>query len=228
MGIYIILSGYIYNNQITYLPESLCNILDNLYSISLEYNLLCSGTYPECIEEYLSVQDTSNCYEICEEFDIVDFQMMADTEFGNQLIINLSVPEIELYAPDFILQTDDEYFSIIDPIASFFFITGPSTVDLHYNYEYEYLPDNHLFSGNINIISGDNTLTCNLPFNELINNGILGDLNSDDSVDILDVIILVNHILSPAAVELDGADINNDGEVNVLDVVALVNIILSN
>jgi len=56
---------------------------------------------------------------------------------------------------------------------------------------------------------------------------IIGDLNYDNSVDILDVIILVNHILSPAAVELDGADINNDGEVNILDVVALVNIILS-
>jgi len=57
---------------------------------------------------------------------------------------------------------------------------------------------------------------------------IIGDLNYDDSVDILDVIILVNYILSPATVELDGADINNDGDVNVLDVVALVNIILSN
>jgi len=56
---------------------------------------------------------------------------------------------------------------------------------------------------------------------------IIGDLNYDNSVDILDVIILVNHILSPAAVELDGADINGDGEVNILDVVALVNIILS-
>ena len=55
-----------------------------------------------------------------------------------------------------------------------------------------------------------------------------GDLNVDGSIDILDVIILVNHILSPATVELDGADINNDGEVNILDVVALVNIILNN
>ena len=59
-------------------------------------------------------------------------------------------------------------------------------------------------------------------------NYLVGDLNYDDSVDILDIIILVNHILSPAAVELDGADINNDGEVNILDIIALVNIILSN
>tara|TARA_B100000029_G_scaffold494431_1_gene558159 strand:+ start:164 stop:1162 length:999 start_codon:yes stop_codon:yes gene_type:complete len=57
---------------------------------------------------------------------------------------------------------------------------------------------------------------------------IQGDLNGDDSVDILDVIILVNHILSPSTLELEGADINIDGEVNVLDVVVLVNIILSN
>ena len=54
-----------------------------------------------------------------------------------------------------------------------------------------------------------------------------GDLNDDDSIDVLDVITLVNHILSPTNVELDGADINNDGEINILDVVALVNIILS-
>ena len=55
----------------------------------------------------------------------------------------------------------------------------------------------------------------------------LGDINGDDSVDILDVIILVNYILSDNTSELDGADINNDDDVNILDVVALVNIILN-
>ena len=45
---------------------------------------------------------------------------------------------------------------------------------------------------------------------------------------ILDVIILVNHILSPAAVELDGADLNNDGIENILDIIILVNLILNN
>ena len=54
-----------------------------------------------------------------------------------------------------------------------------------------------------------------------------GDLNDDGNIDVLDVIILVNHILSPSTVELEGADINNDGEINILDIVALVNIILS-
>ena len=59
-----------------------------------------------------------------------------------------------------------------------------------------------------------------------LNSSISGDLNDDDSVDVLDIVILVNHILNPAAVELEGADLNNDGVVNILDIVALVNIIL--
>mgnify|MGYP003322618695 FL=1 len=65
-----------------------------------------------------------------------------------------------------------------------------------------------------------------LYYRKSASNYLLGDLNYDNSVDILDIIILVNHILSPAAVDLDGGDINNDGEVNILDIVALVNIIL--
>jgi len=54
-----------------------------------------------------------------------------------------------------------------------------------------------------------------------------GDFNNDDSINILDVIILVNHILSPDTLELEGADMNNDGMVNILDIIVLINIILS-
>ena len=63
---------------------------------------------------------------------------------------------------------------------------------------------------------------------KLTNNIVsLGDINFDGNINIMDVIILVNHILSPAAVELEGSDINNDGYTNIIDVVQLVNIILS-
>ena len=57
-------------------------------------------------------------------------------------------------------------------------------------------------------------------------NNLIGDINFDGFINVLDVVMLVNHILSPAAFELDGADINGDGFINVLDVVQLVNIIL--
>lgn len=53
---------------------------------------------------------------------------------------------------------------------------------------------------------------------------LIGDLNYDSQVNILDVIMLVNVALGDETSEL--ADINQDGEVNVLDVVTLVNLIL--
>ena len=164
---------YIYNNQLTYLPQQICYILDNLSSFSIEYNLLCPGTYPDCVEDYLSIQDTTNCFEICEEFAINNIQIIPNTEWGNGLLFYIEIPEVELYAPDFTLQTDDQYLSIIDPVYSFFYITGPTIVDLLYYFEYENVPYGHLFSGNIHMITADGVLNCNLPFNEIINNEIV-------------------------------------------------------
>ena len=53
-----------------------------------------------------------------------------------------------------------------------------------------------------------------------------GDFNNDGSLDILDIIILVNNIINLENIDIDGADINNDQEVNILDVVLLVSIVL--
>ena len=55
---------------------------------------------------------------------------------------------------------------------------------------------------------------------------ILGDANQDGILNILDIVILINHILDIEAIELESADLNNDGVVNILDIVVLVNIIL--
>jgi len=54
---------------------------------------------------------------------------------------------------------------------------------------------------------------------------MLGDVNNDEIVNILDIVQLVNMILSG---EYAGnADLNSDGTVNILDIVQIVNIILS-
>ena len=51
-----------------------------------------------------------------------------------------------------------------------------------------------------------------------------GDVNNDSTINILDIIVLVNIILED---ETDiNADLNNDGLINVLDIVIIVNMIL--
>ena len=54
---------------------------------------------------------------------------------------------------------------------------------------------------------------------------VLGDVNGDTLVNVQDVILLVNSILSGQTNSSN--DINNDGLVNILDVVQVTNIILS-
>ena len=64
-------------------------------------------------------------------------------------------------------------------------------------------------------------------FAEETNFTILGDINVDGIINILDVILIVNIILGIN--DFDAlADLNGDGNINILDIVALVNIILSN
>ena len=57
-------------------------------------------------------------------------------------------------------------------------------------------------------------------------NSMEGDVNSDEIVNILDIIQLVNMILTGEYA--DNADLNSDGIVNILDIIQIANIILSN
>ncbi|PIR43551.1 hypothetical protein COV24_01880 [candidate division WWE3 bacterium CG10_big_fil_rev_8_21_14_0_10_32_10] len=52
-----------------------------------------------------------------------------------------------------------------------------------------------------------------------------GDLNNDNSVNIQDIILLINEIFAPSGYAT--ADINNDSKIDILDVIFLINIIFS-
>ena len=58
----------------------------------------------------------------------------------------------------------------------------------------------------------------------LSNRQTLGDINEDGEINIQDIILLVNLVLSDEYNDL--ADINSDGDIDILDIVQLVNIIL--
>ena len=60
---------------------------------------------------------------------------------------------------------------------------------------------------------------------EYYEQSILGDINADSVINIQDIILLVNMILSSQTDSV--ADLNSDGIINVLDIIQLVNIILN-
>ena len=55
---------------------------------------------------------------------------------------------------------------------------------------------------------------------------IVGDANGDENVDVLDIVVIVNHILTGADTDECASDTNSDGSVDVLDIVTIVNSIL--
>ena len=58
-----------------------------------------------------------------------------------------------------------------------------------------------------------------------------GDLNFDNSVNVLDVVIVVSIILgdyNPTSEQFDNIDFNYDGLITVQDIVNLINIIIEN
>ena len=64
----------------------------------------------------------------------------------------------------------------------------------------------------------------------LSDNMLLGDINQDGSINVLDIVGMINFILSsniPTDNQFILSDINEDGIINVLDIVLIVNIILN-
>ena len=93
--------------------------------------------------------------------------------------------------------------------------------------------------GHLHIISTDDgTLVESIPLSpqpEMVmaggvaavhpSNFLLGDVNSDGVIDVLDIVNMVNFIMGNTSV-IQHADVNNDGIVDVLDIVLVVNIIV--
>lgn len=62
-----------------------------------------------------------------------------------------------------------------------------------------------------------------------LNAQVLGDLNFDDVLDVLDIIMMIDTILGNIELtefQMDTADINNDGIVDILDILSYMNLVL--
>jgi len=101
---------------------------------------------------------------------------------------------------------DQAYFFEIDSIGNTvweYYHTGPS---------------GQIFNGNI-----PRAQKYNINYLQL---SLIGDLNSDLMVNILDVILLVDYILNVQLVFESSLDINQDQVIDILDIIELVNIII--
>ena len=78
------------------------------------------------------------------------------------------------------------------------------------------------FTGNSNMIPRAQKY----PIHYLEADVLLGDINNDGVINILDVVSTVNIVLGQAE-WVDAADYNSDGVINILDIVSIVNIILN-
>ena len=151
-------------------------------------------------------------------------ELRNDNGFENTVIIAVGESHISSFNNSFCSNSDlplvmDQYPSL--PIRSQFSPQGLHKQVVIIGYEGELL-------GYITLNSGVNNSAKNYIRNiieENYNQAIPGDINDDATVNVQDIILLVNIILNNQ--NDNNADINEDGVVNILDVVQVVNIILS-
>ena len=96
-------------------------------------------------------------------------------------------------------------------------------------WEYSFIIPSNLEQINFVFNDGQNNWDNNNgnDWNVNVQNVLLGDVNYDNTLDVLDIILIVSFILNNNENHIE-ADLNNDGNINLLDIVQLVNTIINN
>jgi len=138
------------------------------------------------------------------------FVNASDGEFTNQVQVNWAGTDA---TDDYKIYRDGFWMGIIsgDQIE---YIDVVADADVVYDYCIESVNE-----------CGSSGWTCDTGFSSTPQ----GDVNADGSIDVLDIVVVVNIIIetyTPSDDEYSAADMNSDGMVDVLDIVILVNAIL--
>ena len=151
-------------------------------------------------------------------------ELRDDDGYENVVIIAVGQSNISNFNSSFCANSDlplvmDQYPSL--PIRAQFSPYGQHKQLVILDYEGQFI-------GSITLNSGVNNAAKNYIrgiLEEHYQQSVLGDINGDTIVNVQDIILLINIILSDQFD--DTADINADGTINILDVVQVINIILN-
>ena len=179
-----------------------------------DYSANSGVEYEYCIE---SLNNCSSSNWLCDQGSLkkapesVSNVYAQDGEQANQIIVSWdSVNQADGYR----VYRDEAWMSLIYPHQDLEYIDNFIESGFIYDYCIESYND-----------CGDSSLVCDFGYS----GSSLGDANFDGSIDVLDVVVLVNFIVaidSPTENQSFWLDMNQDNLLNVQDVVLIINIIL--
>ncbi len=201
---------YLYKdgNLLTQLSNDINQFLDYQAVQNEEHNYClvsinsCGESDPECLEGSRKSSPA-----------LVDYINASDGTYQDYVFIEWSELEEEVY---YKLYRDGSQLTII--------ASGQELI-----YEDQFVEIQEIYEYCIEAINdcGESEWSCDVGF---VGISQLGDVNIDSTIDVLDVVLLLNFILeyvNPTDDQNWLSDLNSDGILNVLDIISLVNIILN-
>ncbi len=124
-------------------------------------------------------------FNICDSVSITSVQFIDDEVYGDKLIFRIQTNHANLYAPNFIICLDDESIIFENPNYGYFGISGPSEVQLLYNFsDFDFTGPSEFSGIIINDNSNNEFSNCEMGFNVIV-----------DETDAISTIVQNNNIL---------------------------------
>ena len=182
------------------------------------------GEFYDMYDQYSYSAEKDDAFFVSSNNPLLIAQLTSDNDFGNVNVGETGVIEMTLYNPSTV---DLEIYgiSMTNPEFSTSDISGIGagetiTKFINFNPTYDGYQENTM------TIYSDDEYDPAIVFQMSGKGvGIEGDMNGDGTLNILDIVALINFVFNDN--DNPFADLNDDGTVNIVDVVMLVNLVLN-